>query len=91
MSWIQELEINIYSLNPYSDQQLTTDTKVLFPNLHASLYGPAAPSIDYECARKYCTFCLRTNYEDNVADIAKNKNWHCHHCTGYCMCTRCQR
>jgi len=21
----------------------------------------------------------------------KNKNWHCHHCTGYCICTRCLR
>ena len=30
-------------------------------------------------------------YEDNLNDIMKNKNWHCHHCTGYCICTRCLR
>lgn len=47
--------------------------------------------MDYECKRKYCTFCLRTNYEDNINDIIKNKNWHCHHCTGYCICSRCYR
>jgi hypothetical protein len=48
-------------------------------------------NIDYECKRKFCTFCLRTNYEDNINDILKNKNWHCHHCTGYCICSRCIR
>jgi len=91
------MDINPYTLNPYSEEsKLTTDAKVLFPNLHSKLYpvstNQKAPAcIDYECQRKFCTFCLRTNYEDKIEDIMKNKNWHCHHCTGICMCTRCLR
>jgi len=30
-------------------------------------------------------------YDENVKEIFENKNWHCHHCTGICMCTRCLR
>lgn len=26
-----------------------------------------------------------------MVELAKNKQWHCHHCTGYCQCTRCLR
>lgn len=52
---------------------------------------PSCPDIDYECKRKFCSFCIRTNYDENIHDLNKNKNWHCYHCTGYCMCTRCSR
>jgi hypothetical protein len=113
LAWIQDLDVNPYTLNPYSNQQLTTDIKVLFPNLYPSLFqqsnstsiqskSSGSPkklvvkseppqSIDYECQRKFCTFCIRTNYDDNINEIMKNKAWHCYHCTGYCMCTRCTR
>lgn len=93
MAWLQELDINPYVLDPYCQKQLTSDLKTLFPNLYQGLYCIQKNSkcIDYECKRKFCTFCLRTNYEDNINDIMKNKNWHCHHCTGYCICTRCTR
>lgn len=102
MSYLQELDINPYSLDPLQQQQLFTDIKLLFPNLYQQLYpqtntpsGAAQPTqnkqISYECKRKFCTFCLRTNYEESLEEIMKNKNWHCHHCTGYCICTRCLR
>ena len=45
----------------------------------------------YACTRAFCTFCLRNSYDENVVELAKNKQWHCHHCTGYCLCTRCLR
>lgn len=121
---MQDLDINPYTLDPYSAQTLTTDLKVLYPNFQKTLYQTqggapscsksvgskskasqdhdgkgkassqkqeAPPLIDYECQRKYCSYCIRTNYEDHFAEIQKNKAWHCYHCTGYCMCTRCSR
>lgn len=98
LAWLQELDINPYNLDPYSNLLLTTELRTLFPNLFSELYPnhnvdscKKQKNIDYECNRKFCTFCLRTNYEDSLNEILKNKNWHCHHCTGYCICTRCIR
>ena len=127
MAYLQDLDINPYTLDPQKQQQFFTDIKLLFPNLHQELYplptnlkrdshghshshghkggsglkgcSPQSSSsshsghkqITYKCNRKFCTFCLRTNYEESLNDIMKNKNWHCHHCTGYCICTRCLR
>mmetsp|Transcript_4895 Transcript_4895/g.8381 ORF Transcript_4895/g.8381 Transcript_4895/m.8381 type:complete len:309 (-) Transcript_4895:428-1354(-) len=81
--------------------RLATENRDIFPNLSRLLYPPGeaaragkgtkVQSVSYECKRKFCTFCLRTNYDDNITDVLKNKNWHCHHCTGYCICTRCLR
>ena len=61
------------------------------PKKASSQKQDSLPTIDYECRRKYCSYCIRTNYEDNFTDVQKNKGWHCYHCTGYCMCTRCSR
>lgn len=38
LAWLQELDINPYTLNPFSTQSLTTDIKVLYPNFHKNLY-----------------------------------------------------
>jgi hypothetical protein len=38
MSYLQELDINPYSLDPLQQQQLFTDIKLLFPNLYQQLY-----------------------------------------------------
>ena len=67
--------------------QLATELRAIFPKLHRALFVEKPPA--YECCRSFCTFCLRNVYDDNVDEIVKMKNWHCHHCTGYCMCTRC--
>jgi hypothetical protein len=64
---------------------------------HSSTTSPSTSksshkrTVEYECKRKFCTFCLQTNFDESLNDIVRNKNWHCHHCTGYCYCTRCQR
>ena len=83
-------EVNVHELSPYDNSMLATEAKTLFPTLYKRLYsGEQVPR--YECRRAFCTFCLRNSYEQNVVELAKNKQWHCHHCTGYCQCTRCLR
>lgn len=64
----------------------------MYPSSNTSITGRKNQKyVSYECKRKYCTFCLRNVYDENVKEIFENKNWHCHHCTGICMCTRCLR
>lgn len=77
----------MYQLDPLKRHQLATELRAIFPKLYNALFVEKPPA--YECRRNFCTFCLRNVYDDNVNEIAKMKNWHCHHCTGYCMCTRC--
>lgn len=43
------------------------------------------------CNRKFCSFCLKTQYELVFADCYKNKEWICPFCQGVCFCTRCLR
>ena len=81
-SQLLDNDINIHELNPYDDSMLATDPKTLFPTLHKRLYGESTPR--YTCTRAFCTFCLRNSYDEDVVELAKNKQWHCHHCTGYC-------
>ena len=38
MAYLQELDINPYTLDPQRQQQFFTDTKLLFPNLYQMLY-----------------------------------------------------
>lgn len=44
LSWMQELDINPYTLDPFSTQSLTTDIKVLYPNFFKNLYQTPASS-----------------------------------------------
>lgn len=105
MTWLQDLDINPYTLDPFDCTQLSTELRTIYPNFYKQLYQgfpqhsganqQCKPTqkkcVEYECKRKFCTFCLQTNFDESLNDIIRNKNWHCHHCTGYCFCTRCQR
>lgn len=45
----------------------------------------------YDCSRKFCSFCLKTNYEENFSHCYNSKQWICPFCQGVCFCTRCLR
>jgi len=40
MTYLQDLDINPYTLDPQKQTQFFTDNKLLFPNLHQELYPP---------------------------------------------------
>ena len=46
---------------------------------------------NYICTRKFCSFCLKTNYEENFSHCYNNNQWICPFCQGVCFCTRCLR
>jgi hypothetical protein len=46
---------------------------------------------NYSCTRKFCSFCLKTNYEENFSHCYNDKSWICPFCQGVCFCTRCLR
>ncbi|CDW86779.1 UNKNOWN [Stylonychia lemnae] len=46
---------------------------------------------NYICSRKFCSFCLKTQYELIFGDCYKNPEWICPFCQGICFCTRCLR
>ena len=77
VQWLQDLDINPYTIDPYSQSQLSVDLKLLFPNLYKQLFQDNSKHssshkskrcIEYECKRKFCTFCLQTNFEENLND-----------------------
>ena len=71
MQWLQDLDINPYTLDPFEQTQFTTELRTIYPNFYRQLFQGFTPSqissqgkscqkkcIDYECKRKFCTFCL---------------------------------
>jgi len=47
--------------------------------------------IEYSCARQFCGFCIKTCYDQGIAEVRSNKEWVCPYCTGRCFCSRCMR
>lgn len=47
--------------------------------------------IEYTCQRQFCGFCIKTCYDQTIAEIRNNPDWICPYCTGRCFCSRCMR
>ena len=45
----------------------------MYPSSNTSITGRKNQKyVSYECKRKYCTFCLRNVYDENVKEIFEN-------------------
>ena len=55
-------------------------------------HKPPLNDQDYKCQRRFCSFCLETQYNvTNFLQLKHQQSWLCPSCMGVCQCTRCVR
>ena len=52
---------------------------------------PPEPKKELCCDRLFCSFYLKTYYDQMVNKAKQQSNWTCPYCNGICNCTRCLR